>query len=470
MSLDRLDEVFHTARNLPAANWESFAERECADDTEIRRTLLAMLRQKEDAFAWFSEAESSLGLFWDDAVPELLGPYRVLRLLGRGGMGTVYLAERRGEGFVQTVAVKCMRRVGAEIHRRFLEERMILSRLEHSGIARLLDGGRTESGEPYLVMEYVQGEPLAAWIRKGPTLGERMRLFSAVGSAVEYAHRNLVVHRDLKPSNILVTGDGQPKLLDFGIAKLLDATGHSVAETEPSPLTPVYAAPEQLQGGAITTLTDVYGLGAVLYELLSGHRPSGATPALPVGVDRDLGQIACKALERRPEDRYQSVTEMLDDLRSYEAGFPVHAHGDGWTYRGSKYMQRHWIGTTFIVLLMATVTALWLQSAQLSRERERASMVAHLVPELFAGGVAGEVLDRNLPPLRGRLTAQPLVWADLLEAAGHAYRKMGERERAAQLFQEALEVRTRELGDQNAEVAETRRHLADLHSSVAEPR
>ena len=453
MKLERLDSLYHSAREMPAEEWEEFLTRECGGEQELARTVLAMLRSEGEAFAWFADAESSLGLFWEEVAPAQIGQYRVLRVLGRGGMGTVYLAEREGEEFRQTVAVKCMRREGAEVLRRFLAERRILSRLEHPGIARLLDGGRTESGEPYFVMEYVAGEPLAAWVAKGPSLQQKLRLFRQVGEAVEYAHRNLVVHRDLKPSNILVTAEGQPKLLDFGIARLLDET----AETGPAPLTPRYAAPEQRSGGPVTTLTDVYGLGSLLYELLAGRRPEGGGP--PAGVDRDLAQIVGKALEERPEDRYRSVTELLDDLRAYETGLPVQAHGVGWVYRASKYARRHWIGVGFVGALMAVSTGLWLQTVRLEREGARARLAAHAVPELFAGVSVKEALDRNLPVIRKQWAAQPLVLADILEAGGHACAREGDRARAKALFEESLSIRQQQLGHSHAESVETRSHL-----------
>jgi hypothetical protein len=235
--------------------------------------------------------------------------------------------------------------------------------------------------------------------------------------------------------------------LDFGIARLLDET----AETGPAPLTPRYAAPEQRSGGAVTTLTDVYGLGALLNELLAGKGQAG--------VDRDLAQIVSKAMEPHPEDRYRSVTELLDDLRAYELGRPVQAHGLGWMYRASKYARRHWIGVGFVVALLAASLGLWLQTVRLEREGARARLVAHVVPELFAGVSVGEALERNLPVLRKKWEGQPLVWADILEAGGHAYVQAGERGRAKELFRESLAIRQRELGAAHAEVLETRRHL-----------
>ena len=451
MKLGRLDDLFHRARELPPGEWEGFAEKECGEDAELRRTLMGMLRQEGDAFQWFEEAESTLGLFWEDAAPVTVGPYRVVRELGRGGMGTVYLAERDGEGFKQLVAIKCMRREGAEVLRRFLAERRILSRLEHPGIARLLDGGRTENGDPYLVMEYVAGKPLAVWAAGGRTREEKLRLILAVGEAVEYAHRNLVVHRDLKPGNILVTADGQPKLLDFGIAKLLDVPEDEATRPGASPLTPQYAAPEQRAGGPITTLTDVYGLGALLFELLSGRRPAGAGETPPAGVDRDLGHIACKALEAKPEDRYGSVSAMLDDIRSYQSGGPVQARGHGVLYRGGKFVRRHWIGVLFAATLLTVTGGLLVQSSRLAKERDKAQQVSRLMLELFQvsdpddarGRVvsAREVLDRSVSRLKSELAGQQEVRAELLDVAGQVYHKLGEYERAAPLLEEALEAR-----------------------------
>jgi serine/threonine protein kinase len=304
MSLTRLDELFHAARARPAGEWPAFLARECGGDEELASTLLGMLREEGQAFSWFDEAESSLGLFWEEVLPERLGPYRVLRRLGSGGMGTVYLAE----GFGRTLAVKCMRWGGAGLLKRFLDERQILSRLDHPGIARFLDGGRTPSGEPYLVMEYIEGTPLSEWERSGRILAERVKLLRAVAETVAYAHENQVVHGDLKPSNVLVTASGQPKLLDFGIAKLLDRGEETGEERQSVALTPAYAAPEQLAGEPISELTDVYGLGALLAELTAE------------GADPWLAEIVQRAVSPDVAGRYPSVRAMLDDLRAWEQG------------------------------------------------------------------------------------------------------------------------------------------------------
>jgi eukaryotic-like serine/threonine-protein kinase len=301
MTTHQLDDLFHRAAALPPAQWKPFLDRVCGHDATLRQTLLAMLSSRSAAYEWFDQAEGTLGLFWEAAIPLMLGPYRILRRLGAGGMGTVYLAEQQTPHGPRHVAIKCMKWEAEELLTRFLDERRILSRLEHPAVVRYLDSGRTETGEPYLVMEYVPGEPLTAWLQRGQTRNECLRLFAEISEALEHAHLSQVVHRDLKMSNILVTADGHPKLLDFGIAKLLDRPRDSDG---PGPLTPVYAAPEQLEGGDITPLTDIYQLGGLLAAMLTGHPPG------------DLARICERAQARRPEDRYPSVAALLTDLRN----------------------------------------------------------------------------------------------------------------------------------------------------------
>lgn len=334
------------------------------------------------------------------AAPKQIDDYVLLETIGSGGMGTVYLAERTGDGFSQKAAVKLIKR-GMDtdaVLKRFLTERRILANLEHPFIARMLDGGSTADGSPYFVMEYVEGEPIRDYCnRRGLDVRSRLQLFSKVCSAVTYAHQNLVVHRDLKPSNILVNDDGDPKLLDFGIAKLLgpDRDMADVTATQFRVLTPEYASPEHLRGEPPTTATDVYSLGVVLYELLTGSRPfkftgkaatgnpdavfsqepprpstvrgsgdmeaSGvtggslvertggndllnATRSFPLNTRElrgDLDNIVLKAIRREPERRYRSVQEMADDIDGYLKGLPVKATANSASYRISKFARRH---------------------------------------------------------------------------------------------------------------------------------
>lgn len=370
-----------------------------------------------------------------------IGPWRVIREIGRGGMGAVYLAERVDGEYEKQVALKVIKRGTDtdEVIRRFRYERQILARLEHPNIAGLLDGGVTQEDLPYFVMEYVSGEPLDIWCaRRQASLEERLRLFETVCEAVQYAHRNLIVHRDLKPGNILVTGDGTVKLLDFGIAKLLDKevgrAGPGITRSETVPMTPEYAAPEQVRGEAITTATDVYALGVILYRLLTGHRPyrfrqhtraaieeaviqvvpvrpstvvlrTEETESLPSGVPSrksatvlqdlhrkltgDLDAITLKALKKEPPLRYPSASELLADLKRYRQHEPVEARDDTFRYRTGKFIQRHRTAValsalTAMMLVTGIIATTW--QAQVARaERDRAEEALAFVVGTFEG-------------------------------------------------------------------------------------
>jgi non-specific serine/threonine protein kinase/serine/threonine-protein kinase len=334
-------------------------------------------------------------------LPPRIGPYAIESELGHGGMGTVYRAVRTADGFRQTVALKLVR-LGMDtefILARFRAERQILAGLDHPGIARLLDGGSTEDGHPYFVMEYIPGRHLLEDAEeRGLAIPERLRLFLQVCEAVAYAHRHLVVHRDLKPSNILVTGEGAPRLLDFGLAKVLgpdtDAGPGGKTETAFRMLTPDYASPEQVRGERVTTATDIYSLGVVLYELLTGRRPYRATGRSPEAIARavceeeplrpsaaapalrgDLDNVVLMALRKEPERRYASVDQFADDLRRHLEGRPVAARKDTLLYRTTKFVSRHRAGVAaaaLAVLLLAGALVTALQQARAAR-RERAA-------------------------------------------------------------------------------------------------
>lgn len=374
-----------------------------------------------------------------EELPETIGPYRIVREIGRGGMGRVYLAEHRGEDFRRLVAVKRLDRrdSSAVSERRFRDEVKFLSSLEHPGIARFLDGGRAADESAYLVLEYVEGSDLLAYAReRALTVDDRLRLFLEVLAAVEFAHARRIVHRDLKPGNVLVGADGHPKLLDFGISKLVDpeagASEDSRTRTELRALTPAYASPEQIRGGAVTAAADVYSLGVMLYELLAGVRPfrsstgdareleraileqepeppstaarrAAATAATsPVGaageavrgesalapsdaatrLGRDLDAICLKALRKEPLERYASVVALADDLRRFLDGLPVAAHRGGLAYRLSRRVRRH--RATAVVgaaaALLATAIVLLAVRASGSRAPQTPSRVPAAQP------------------------------------------------------------------------------------------
>lgn len=327
------------------------------------------------------------------------GPYELIRVLGRGGMATVYLARRADGEVEQQVAVKLIRFPGNDpaFRDRFLRERQILATLHHPAIAHLLDAGRASNGQPYLAMEYVDGVPIDVYARK-LDLRAKLSLFCQVCDAVSYAHRNLVVHRDLKPSNILVDREGRPKLLDFGIAKLLDpatSVGEEATATQFQPLTPQYASPEQVRGQSIATTTDVYSLGVVLYKLLTGRLPYEFPTLAPSVVDRticeapparpnvseDLDNIILMALRKEPARRYPSVQHLSDEVQRTLANRPVSARPDTFTYRASKFVRRNriWLAAAVMaVAALVTGSAIAIQQARIARKRfEDVHKLAH---------------------------------------------------------------------------------------------
>ncbi len=471
----RIQEIFDEVVDLPAAERAEALVRKCREDPELRREVESLLEHASaDAVQRVLTAateEVSKPLIGNR---EVVGPYRLVRRIGEGGMGAVWLAERVDEEFEQRVAVKIVRTAAFDDRTlaRFRAERQILAQLNHPNIARLLDGGTTDTGVPYLVMEYVEGVPIDEYCDANRlSIRDRLALFRKVCAAVESAHRKLVVHRDLKPSNILVTTGGEPKLLDFGIAKLLESEmGRPTAVTVAGDrvMTPEYASPEQVLGEPVSTATDVYALGLLLYELLTGRRAhrvtsnrradveravcetdprrpsavateevpekaSGTGSSTPATIGRarrlepaqlrkaltgDLDNIVLMALRKPPEQRYASVAELSEDVRRHLDGLPVQAYGDSFAYRVRKFARRHSLalvaGAGLLVLvggLIAYYTArLSVERDRARREAEKATQTAQFLRSLF------EVTDPDVR--RGRsLTAE-----DLLDAGAEKIR------------------------------------------------
>ncbi len=332
-----------------------------------------------------------------DLSGQRLGTWALYEKIGGGGMGVVYRAARADGQFEKDAAVKLIRQgvISPEVVQRFERERRILAQLEHPNIARLLDAGRTDDGLPYFVMEHVRGTPITEYCRQhGKALRQRLTIFCKVCRAVEYAHRNLIVHRDLKPENILVEDDGTPRLLDFGVAKLLETGGAGTGEAGmntvfgPGPLTPNYASPEQHRGEPATTASDVFSLGVILYELLADQHPFlddtradypqirqailEAVPDRP-GAGGDLDEITLKALDKDPNTRYGSAQQLLDDINRYLSGQPVLARRATIVYRTGKFVRRYRVFSAALVILVVLTLVLWLQRREISRQRDDAS-------------------------------------------------------------------------------------------------
>ncbi|MEZ4386920.1 MAG: serine/threonine-protein kinase [Candidatus Krumholzibacteriia bacterium] len=485
----RIQELFLAAQEQPADARAAWLDAACGDDRELRKEVWSLLESDQGSDAVDQLADRWLAPLADLPEPPSLlgrqvGPYRVLGELGRGGMARVYLAERTTGDFQQQVAVKVLRRDGGDLARRFVHERRILARLDHPNIARLIDGGALDDGSPYLVMEYVDGEPIDLWVdRRRPPLRDLVVLFLQVCDAVQLAHRNLVVHRDLKPSNVLVTADGRVRLLDFGIAKLLADDAPDLTRPFALVLTPEYASPEQVRGEAVTTATDVYALGLMLYRLLTGRTaqtavgrtdaelrrhvcedapeaPSlaAADPARARRLRGDLDTIVARAVAKDPQRRYGSPGELADDLRRWLDGRPVHARPDGAAYHVRKFIQRHRAGVVAAGLALLALFAglggtLW-QAGEATRERDAARLAAarsdqvtrFLVglfeaadPMLAAGDTltARQLLDRGHARIESELADQPRVRAAMLRAMGDAYLNLGLHDLADTLLHQA---------------------------------
>jgi eukaryotic-like serine/threonine-protein kinase len=496
-----LDEAFEA----PPAERTAFVAAACGEDEELRAEVESLLAFEGECEDFLEEPlfGHSNGETAELAPGRRVGPYRVVREIGRGGMGAVYLAVRADEEYEKEVALKVVGHgTAAEIVRRFRAERQILAHLDHPHIAKLLDGGTTEDGRPYFVMELVAGEPIdEACAARGLSIRQRLVLFREVCAAVHFAHQNLVVHRDLKPGNILVTAEGVPKLLDFGIAKLLDPAGSDPAATELGlrPMTLQYASPEQLGEEPITTASDVYSLGVLLFVLLTGRSPYGRAvedrkalerailegriekPSLAVerrGEARllagDLDTIVARALDREPGRRYASAEQLAADVERYLAGHPVLARPDTTGYRFGKFVRRHKAGVAaaaaglLLVLGFSITVTLLLRKAE--RERDRAGAMSKFLEDLFtipdpsrSRGetiTAREVLDRGRQQISQGLRQEPEIRAAFLETMGRVYHHLGLLEDAHDLLAESLRIRRKTLGRDHLEVASSLQNLS----------
>jgi serine/threonine-protein kinase len=444
----------------------------------------------------------------------------VLRLLGHGGMGEVYLAERNEPGFAQQAALKVIKRGmdSQAIVRRFVRERQILARLDHPNLARLLDGGTGPDGRPYFALEWVDGQPITSYCRDhGLDLEQRLRLVQTVCHAVDSAHRRLVVHRDLKPANIMVTREGTAKLLDFGIAKLLAESGDGAAITQfgAAALTPAYAAPEQILGEPVSTATDVYSLGVVLYELITGilphrrdrrlrsalvssieqetvERPSSALRRqddrgrLARRVAGDLDLIVLTALHRDPARRYPSAQALADDLGRFLAGRPIRARPDEMGYRTRKFLGRHRVSAVAVTigvlaLVAGSALSLWeahaarLAAARADAETARAERVKSFLISIFhqsdplagEGGqlTARELLERGATSAEKELTGEPQVQADLLDAVARIEDNLGVLDPAMAHAKRALGLRMATLPPTDGRIGLSRVTLGDIQVS-----
>ncbi len=531
---DVVADLFAEASELPAGDRSAWLAERCGGQPEVRAAVERLLMSQDvcgDSFL-SSPPAALVGAAMEelDAPPPRLGAWHALRELGRGGMGQVFLVERVDGQFSQRAALKLLKRGmdSQAILARFLRERQILAGLEHPNIARLLDGGIAADGRPFFVMEYVPGLPVTRYAdEQRLSIEQRLELFRRVCLAVEYAHRNLVIHRDLKPSNVLVAADGEPKLLDFGIARLLTPDGEEPAtdltDAGRQPLTPEYAAPEQLRGGPVTTSTDVYGLGALLYELLAGCRLREAMdrsseqrdaepPSVSAAVARsaaaeqvasarssdpgrlrrrlagDLDVITATALRIEPDRRYPSVGALRDDIQRHQQRLPVTARPDSALYRTSRFVRRHRAGTALTGVIMALALAygltVQLHARALARERDRVQREATAARQVsdFLVGVfevadpmrtglgdtirARALLDQGAERAQVDLAGQPLILARMLNVIGRAYDNLSRSDLAEPLLQRALALQQADKRTDAARNVATLRQLAHVRQHL----
>ena len=460
---ERVAEAFATLAELDAA---PRAARLDAYEREAGRDFRQLLERLLDADSSHDDPVASavdaamLRLVEPGAGLESLGPYRLLRELGSGGMGAVFLAERADGAYRQHVAIKLLRGFPtADGMRRLRRERQILATLDHPGIARLIDGGETAQGQPYLVMEHVEGVPLSAWLaQRLPARAARLVLAETLLDAIQHAHQRLVVHRDLKPANILVRDDGAPKLLDFGIAKLIETDDGR--ETSTRVMTPAYASPEQQAGRPVTTASDIYSMGVLLHEmLLAGDAPP---------LDAELRGVVAMATAADPAARYASAGAFADDLARYRTGRPLRAAADTRLYRTRKFLQRHRLAMLLAITAVAvaalfvwrldgerrraiaaeTAVAQALDRAQ--RENARAAAINDFLVSLFRLADpnvnrgekldARELLERGAARVDTELKDQPDLRAAMLATLADAMRGLAEYERAEPLMQASIDA------------------------------
>jgi serine/threonine protein kinase len=504
--------LFAAAVEAPAAERSELLAREAQGDAaliaEVQSLLAAHERPGDLLDGPPDELKAQAFASFDDnrRVGERIGAYRIVGVLGVGGMGHVFKAVRDDDQYHAEVAIKLVRTdvSGPLAEQRFKTERQILAGLDHRNIARMLDGGRTRGGSPYVVMELVNGEPIDRFCdARGLNVRERVQLFLQVCAAVSYAHQHLVIHRDLKPNNILVTADGSVKLLDFGIAKLLDADAGDETATQLRAMTLDYASPEQVSGGAVTTVSDVYSLGVVLYRLLTGQSPYGArtndaqrvaeilsdtAPTRPslIGahdrqrqreIDADLDNILLMALRKEPQSRYGSVEQFANDLRNYLSGLPVQARGNALSYRLAKFVRRRKMEiAAATIVTLSLIGGLWIAIRE-AREAERQRVVAqrHFDGVRKLANTMLFDLHDEIAPLAGSTKAREKLVKTSLDYLNTLYAESGSdralQEELALAYRKVGDIQGQELGsnigDPQSALRSYARSIALLESLVA---
>lgn len=502
----RIKEVFAEVADLPKNERAARTAELCSGDASMVASVESLL-SSDDKVKDFIEQPAfsvagSLPTASNAAIGRHIGHYRIVKEIGRGGMGTVFLGERDDGEFHQRAAIKVVSSpfLGADNLTRFRQERQILAGLNHPNIARLLDGGVTDDGLPFLVMEYVEGEPVIEYAdNRNLPVDRKLKMFLKICRAVAHAHQNLIIHRDIKPSNIIVTNDGEPKLLDFGLAKMLDIESNEITATNYRALTPAYASPEQLRGEPVNVASDIYSLGIVFYEFMTGFRPfeiesasfermiemaSSSVPErpssrlirtvsgeMPVGdrklfektcgsIKGDVDNIILKAMRSEPEHRYSSVEQMAGDIERHLDGMPIIASEPTFRYRASKFFRRNRaavLGAAVVatVLLLGVVATIWqarlaaAERDQARREKEKTEQLNVFLQSILSAASPSqkgkdarvvEVMDDAADRVDRELDGQPELKYKALTTIGNTYNDLGLPDKAESVFRSASNI------------------------------
>jgi len=523
---NRADKILSQALMLEEGPRDQYIDQACDGDLTLRQAVEELvslsLEQRWQPGGGLHGAITQMALGADRPIslPRCIDTWELQRQIGQGGMAELFLARRITSEFEQIAALKLIRPGldSEQIMERFAQEKRILAGLHHPNIAALIDGGVSDQGQPYLVMEYIDGIAIDTYCDQNQLdLKQRLALVAKVADAVQFAHSNLVVHRDLKPSNILVTRNGQVKLLDFGIAKIIQADDMPLMQTQTAArmLTPGYASPEQIRGDYVTTASDVYQLGILLYELLTGQRPYDLTQSSPAEIERiicntlvtaprlaasiklgtvkprqvakelrgDLDNLILRALHKDPERRYISAGALVEDIRRYLRDVPIIATGDSLAYRCRKFISRHRFSVAsaglFAVFLGIYAATLTVQINRVALERDRAQLERNKASEMksFLSGIfevsdpavskgdditARVLLDQAVEKIDIELSQQPEVRAELMAILGGLYQKLAYYEQAEKLFRSSLNIRMQNLQSPHPLMVQSLANLADL--------
>ncbi len=513
---NQVKEIFSEALEMDEAQRLQYLDKVCGDDKDLRSEVESLLASFEKSEEFIETPAFSVNQI--TSPPTHFGNYKIIKEIGQGGMGTVYLAERSDGQFEQMVAIKIVRQIFAdsEIIRRFKNERQILAKLQHQNIASLLDGGITESGQPFLAMEYIDGENIADFCKQ-ISIKERLKLFLKVCKGVSYAHRNLVIHRDIKPSNIIVNRENEPKLLDFGLAKLSEKNSDAT-QSGLRALTPAYASPEQLKGETITTASDIYSLGVVLYEILTETRPfetdgksfdeivrtvTVIEPVLPSKnpqsafrnpqlLSGDIDNIVAYSLRKEPSRRYESVDQFAKDIENYLDGLPVIARPNTLVYRTEKFFKRNKVAVVAALLILLSLiggliislrqtSIAYAQEKKAVTESEKSQKITKFMekvlnyanPAWYAEGskLNGqakliEVLDDLSDKIGTEFPDDLEIQAELHHKSAEIYNAKANRTKALFHAETALKIRRSVFGEKNAEVAKDMYYLASVYQTL----